>query len=65
MVIQFPKQKRQPSPRSQQANPVGLYLLLAFILLYGASVFWVQHQGFQRSSLPPTSGVAVNATQNH
>ena len=44
MIIQFPHRSPNPVPsEAPRVRPIGLYLLLAFSLLYLASVLWVQH----------------------
>ncbi|MBL8206308.1 MAG: hypothetical protein JNM09_18875 [Blastocatellia bacterium] len=44
MVIQFPHKSTKPVPiKPTKTRPIGLYLLLAFSLLYLAGVLWVQH----------------------
>lgn len=53
MVIQFPHKSRKPVPSEiPQARPIGLYLLLAFSLLYLAGVLWVQHYVPKRQPEP-------------
>jgi len=61
-IIPFPNRKRPPLFPSQQAKPLGLYLVLAFILLYLVSVWLVQQYVSPRHSRPPSPAATVAVT---
>jgi hypothetical protein len=59
MIIQFPKQRQKSlslPEQPQSERPLGLYLLLCFILLYLTAILWVQRD--LQTPISPTAAAS-------